>query len=110
MNESRLKLANDLGATHIINSSNTEVSKAVMDITKQEELDARLDCTGVLSIINNMIELIGHGGTAVTVGNPPTGAKAAVEIFPFILRSKTYCASHQGNAYSKSAGFFEVKA
>ena len=108
MNESRLKLAKELGATHVIDPSTTEVKKEMLKITNQAGVDAGVDCTGVLPVINEMIELIGHGGRAVTVGNPPAGAKASVEIFPFILGSKAYSASHQGNAYSKSVSLNPV--
>lgn len=104
MNEKRLKLASELGATHCINSKTENVMAKVMEITGNEGLDAAVDCSGVLSVINEMIEAIGSGGIAVTIGNPGNDSKASVPILPFIAGAKTYCATHQGNAYSKTVG------
>jgi aryl-alcohol dehydrogenase len=101
-NESRLKLATDLGATHTINPEKEDVKARLSEITRQEGLDAAVDCSGVLSVINTMIESIGAGGIAVTIGNPGNDSKASVPILPFIAGAKTYSACHQGNADSKS--------
>jgi hypothetical protein len=100
-NESRLKLATDLGATHTINPEKEGVKARLSEITRQEGLDAAVDCSGVLSVINTMIESIGAGGVAVTIGNPGNDSKASVPILPFIAGAKTYSACHQGNADSK---------
>jgi aryl-alcohol dehydrogenase len=102
VNQSRLKLAESLGATHTINPTEEDVKTKLNEITVGEGLDAAVDCSGVLSVINTMIESIGAGGTAVTIGNPGNDSKASVPILPFIAGAKTYCATHQGNAYSKS--------
>lgn len=102
VDKGRLELAKEFGATHCINPKTDDVKSSIMKLTNGEGVDAAVDCSGVLSVINSMIEVIGSGGIAVTVGNPPNGSKASVDIFPFILGSKTYCASHQGNSYSKS--------
>jgi aryl-alcohol dehydrogenase len=101
VNESRLKLAKDFGATHTINPGNEDVKARLLELTAQEGLDAAVDCSGVLSVINTMIESIGAGGIAVTIGNPGNDSKASVPILPFIAGAKTYCASHQGNSDSQ---------
>lgn len=102
VNESRLELAEELGATHTINPAKEDAKIRISEITGQEGLDAAVDCSGVLSVINTMIESIGSGGIAVTIGNPGNDSKSSVPILPFIAGAKTYCASHQGNADSKS--------
>lgn len=101
VNESRLKLAKDFGATHTINPEKEDVKARLLAITDGESLDAAVDCSGVLSVINTMLECIGAGGIAVTIGNPGNDSKASVPILPFIAGAKTYCASHQGNSDSK---------
>lgn len=98
-----MELAKEFGATHTINAGTEDVKAQLMKITDQDGLDSGLDCSGNVSVIDTMIASIGPGGTAVTVGNPPHGSIASVEIFPFILGCKTYTASHQGNSYSKTA-------
>lgn len=102
MDSERLALAREFGATHCIDPGTADVKARVMELTDGQGADAVIDCSGVSSVTNSMVELIGSGGKAVTVGNPPNGSKTAVGIFPFILGSKTYCASHQGNSYSKA--------
>jgi aryl-alcohol dehydrogenase len=102
LNESRLKLARELGATHTINPATEDVKAKLLEITGDENLDAAVDCSGVLSVVNTMIESIGAGGIAVSIGNPGNDSKASIPILPFIAGAKTYCASHQGNADSKT--------
>lgn len=106
VNESRLEMAKELGATHTINPEKEDVKARLLDITEGESLDAAVDCSGVLSVINTMLESIGAGGIAVTIGNPGNDSKASVPILPFIAGAKTYCASHQGNSDSKSVSNF----
>ncbi|OAP55114.1 aryl-alcohol dehydrogenase [Fonsecaea erecta] len=102
INDSRLELAKELGATRVINSRQGTAREAIMEITNNEGLDAAVDCTGVLAVINEMIALVGPGGIAVSVGGPPPGIKASVDVFGMIIKSKTYSGCHQGNAFSKT--------
>jgi aryl-alcohol dehydrogenase len=72
-----------------------------MRIMNKEGVDAAIDCTGALPVINEMIELLGSGGVAVTVGGPPPGTEASIDVFDMLIKCKTYSGCHQGNAYSK---------
>ncbi|KAF3395233.1 Aryl-alcohol dehydrogenase [Talaromyces pinophilus] len=101
LNENRLRLAKDLGATHVINSGKEDLSRRIAVITNGEGLDAAVDCSGAISVVNSMMKLIGAGGLAVTIGGPSPGTAASVEVFDFLISCKTYCGSHQGNSYSK---------
>jgi aryl-alcohol dehydrogenase len=101
LNDERLNLAKELGATHIVNSGRDDLHKRVAEITNNENLDAAVDCTGIISVVNDMIELIGPGGLAVTVGGPAPGATASVDVFGMLIGAKTYRGCHQGNAYAK---------
>lgn len=100
-NDSRLELAKELGASRVINPREKPTREAVLEITSGEGLDAAVDCTGSLDVINEMIGLIAVGGIAVTVGGPPPGSKASVDVFDMLIKCKTYSGCHQGNAYSK---------
>lgn len=102
VNEDRLRLSKDLGAMHTINSASGTTRDTIMDLTNNEGLDAVVDCTGLLSVIDEMIDLLGPGAIAVTVGGPQPGTKAHVDIFSMLIKCKTYCGCHQGNAYSKT--------
>ncbi|KAJ4502665.1 hypothetical protein HRR78_008330 [Exophiala dermatitidis] len=98
INEQRLALAQKLGATHTINGSNTEVLARIKEICNGTGVDAAVDCTGALSVINNMILALAPCGRAVTIGSPPAGAKMSIEVFPFINGCKTYRGSHAGDS------------
>ena len=98
----RLQLAKELGATHVINSAEVpDVQAATRDLTNGEGLDAVIDCTAVLPVIQTMVKCLGPGGVAVTVGGPPPGSQISLDIFDFLIGAKTYRGCHQGNAYPK---------
>ncbi|RMJ02442.1 hypothetical protein BHE90_016256 [Fusarium euwallaceae] len=99
---SRLELAMELGATHVINPGQQNLGEVVVKVTQGDLLDAAVDCTGSLAVISEMITLTGRGGIAVSVGGPPPGDKVSVDVFDMLISCKTYCGSHQGNAYSKA--------
>lgn len=98
----RLDLATELGATHIIQSTNSvETVAEIRRITNGEGVDAAVDCTGSVPVINAMINALGSGGIAVTVGVPSGTAEMNIQVFGFVNGCKTYQGSHQGNSYSR---------
>lgn len=103
VNDDRLNMAKELGATHLLNPNTTDVREAILNLTENEGPDVSVDCTGVLSVINQMIENMAPGGKAITVGGTPHGQKASVEVHQFISKCGTYTACHQGNAVSREA-------
>ncbi|KIW62490.1 hypothetical protein PV04_10663 [Phialophora macrospora] len=102
INDARLELATELGATHAVNTSREAIQDAVKRITNNEGVDAAVDCTGAVNVINECIGLLGPGGIAVTVGGPPPTTHASVNVFDLLIGCKTYTGCHQGNAYSKT--------
>lgn len=99
-NDERLSLARKLGATHTINAKNTNTLEEIARICGGSGVDAAVECTGAVQVINDMIEALGPCGTAVTIGSPPATAKMSIEVFPFINGCKTYRGSHAGNSVS----------
>ncbi len=65
-NNSRPKLAQTLGATHIVNPAEEDVVARLNEITCRASVDEAADFLGVLSIINSIIESIGARGTVPT--------------------------------------------
>ncbi|GLA29030.1 NAD/NADP dependent alcohol dehydrogenase [Aspergillus niger] len=100
--DEKLSIAVELGATHVINSAKEDLERRVAEITHGQGIDAAIDCTGVISVVNSMVSLVGAGGVAVTVGGPPAGLKASIDVFDMLINCKTYIGCHQGNAYSKT--------
>jgi aryl-alcohol dehydrogenase len=95
----RLDLAMSIGATHVVNSAaGTDLQTALQAIIGQGGVDAAIDCTANISAIEGMVKCVGAGGMAVTVGGPPPGRTAKVDVFDLLINAKTYRGCHQGNS------------
>jgi len=69
-----LKLAEEFGATHTINSRATDIVEGVRRITGST-VDFAFDCTGVIPVIEKLAETVGMLGTLVLIGGAPAGAR-----------------------------------
>ena len=94
----RLKLAEELGATCVINSK--QDADVVTTIKKLTDGSANyaVDCTGVVPVIETLIECIGPRGVAATVGVPPPGKKIQIDPLTFLLENKTYVGVIEGDS------------
>ena len=96
--DERLKLAEEMGATHIINSKrDIDVVKTIKDLTGGGANFA-VDCTGVVPMIEMLIECIGPRGVAATVGVPPPDRKIQIDPLKFLLENKTYIGVIEGGS------------
>ena len=96
--DERLKLAKELGATHIINSrQNMDILKNVRNLT-DGGADFAVDCTGVVSVIEMLIEATGPKGVTASVGVPATGKKIEIDPLTFLLENKTYVGVIEGDS------------
>ncbi|KAK5043492.1 hypothetical protein LTR84_011934 [Exophiala bonariae] len=101
--QERLLLAKEIGATHIVNASNlNDTGIEIRRVTAGQGIDAAIDCTGSVPVINAMADALGAGGIAVSVGAPPAAARISIPVFPFINGCKRYQASNQGNSLSRN--------
>lgn len=69
--DSRLALAQELGATDVINSQNVDVVKAVRDLTDGRGVDFAVDTTGVTKVMEDSIQVLNQGGTTATIAVTP---------------------------------------
>ena len=96
--DERLKLAEELGATHIINSKHDpDLVKSIKALT-HGGANFAVDCTGVVPVIEMMIECIGPRGVAATVGVPPQGKKIQIDPLTFLLENNTYVGVIEGDS------------
>ena len=96
--DEKLKVAQELGATHIINSSrDRNAAKTISELT-DGGADFAVDCTGVCNVIEMLIECIGPRGTAASVGVPPAGRKIQIDPLDFLLANKTYVGIIEGDS------------
>lgn len=79
VNPQRLELAKALGATHAIIGSEGDVVRRIREICQPlEGVDSALDCSGMTTVIENVIDLLAIRGRAINVGAPAPGKRESV--------------------------------
>jgi len=93
--DNRLKLAKDLGATHVLNSKNCDVFNQIFKITNDKKVDVFIDNTGNTKIIESGYEILNNSGRLILVGVPRKGNN--INIFSLPLHfGKVITGSHGG--------------
>ncbi|EIZ79638.1 alcohol dehydrogenase zinc-binding domain protein [Novosphingobium sp. Rr 2-17] len=85
---SRLDLARELGATHVINSRDRDVVEAITEITGAGA-DFALESTGRPDVLAQGIEALGLLGTIGVVGAPKLGTKSEFDVNNLLLRGRS---------------------
>lgn len=100
---SRLQLAVELGATHVINAGEGDVLTAIREITGGGA-DYTVEAVGAPKVMEQAINALGQGGTVVLVGM--AGADASVTFNPMLLQNKG--ASIKGSIMAGDNGIPEL--
>ena len=69
VDDTRLRTAQQLGATHTINAKTTDVPLAVRELTSKRGADVAFECVGTTATVTSAIESTRKGGTVTLVGN-----------------------------------------
>ena len=85
MVDSRLQLATELGATHVINAGSEDVMAKITDVTGGGA-DYSMDATGIPAVMTQAIHALGYYGVTALVGI--AGADAAVTFNPTLVQTK----------------------
>lgn len=95
----RLELARELGATHLLNGKDKDLLQQIQGLCKPAKgVDFALDCSGVLSVIETMIDSLGMRGRATSAGAPAPGQRVGVDVFSHLVAGKEYVGCHQGGS------------
>jgi aryl-alcohol dehydrogenase len=86
--QSRLKLALELGATHIVDSGKEDPVEAVRRISGGG-VDYTLDTSGKPSVLRQAIDALGIRGTCGVVGAPPLGTEASFDINSLMIPGRS---------------------
>ncbi len=78
VHDNRLTLAQEFGATHVINSRAKDLVEETRRITGST-VDYAFDCTGVIPVIEQLAETVGMLGTLVLVGGAPAAARFSLD-------------------------------
>lgn len=94
---SRLSLARELGATHVVNSKESDVRSAISALVGIG-LDTALDTTGNVDVIRTAVELLRPGGTCGILGASPPGADLKLDVNDLMANSKCIRGIVEGDA------------
>ena len=71
INEHRLELAREMGATRAVNVANDDLKTVMAELGMTEGFDVGLEMSGVPSAVNGMLDTMNHGGRIAMLGIPP---------------------------------------
>ncbi len=92
----KLNLAKEFGATHVVNPNDGDVAKQVRALTEGEGVHHAFEAIGLKQTAEDAFRMIRPGGTATIVGMIPVGQK--VELHgPEFLREKKMQGSNMGS-------------
>lgn len=74
VNDYRLNLATQMGATHAVNVTKTSLRDTMADLSMMEGFDVGLEMSGVPQAFGEMLETINHGGKVALLGILPEGS------------------------------------
>jgi aryl-alcohol dehydrogenase len=78
VNENRLKIAKELGATHTINSHQTNPVEEIQQITGGGALYS-LECTGIPDVLSQALDCLAYTGVAGLIGVAPFGSRVSLD-------------------------------
>jgi len=75
IHDSRLEVAKQLGATHTINSKDTNVLEEIKKLTNNEGVNFSIDTSGVPAVARTSIEVLAVGGVAAPIASSKKGVE-----------------------------------
>jgi aryl-alcohol dehydrogenase len=75
----RLELARELGATDVVDATDTDVTTAIREITGGGA-DGVVETTGSTAVLRAGVDALAARGTAVIVGAPPFGSEVPLDV------------------------------
>jgi S-(hydroxymethyl)glutathione dehydrogenase/alcohol dehydrogenase len=96
--QGKLDLARELGATEtVLAAARDQTMEAIRDATDGGP-DVAFEAIGLQETIEQAIDVLPPGGTAVLVGLTPFGVRAGFDVFPFVDGSRRIVGSNYGYA------------
>lgn len=98
IDEKRLAVAEELGATHTIDSSAADATAEIMALTGRG-LDFALDTTGLASVIRNAVDALAPRGTCGIVGASALGTEITFDEVHFMSGGRRLMGIVEGEAH-----------
>ncbi|MBB3175350.1 aryl-alcohol dehydrogenase [Endobacter medicaginis] len=80
LNDDRLALAKELGATHTINGGKGDTVAAIQEVTGGEGVQYSLECTGLPKVVRQAVDALRLTGVCGTIGVAPLGTEVALDM------------------------------
>jgi L-iditol 2-dehydrogenase len=94
LDDTRLEMARNLGATHTLNSTNPNVAAQIVELTNGRGADVALECVGLTVPVKLAIDCVRKGGSVTLVGNvAPTIELGLQSVVTRQIRVQGSCAS-----------------
>jgi aryl-alcohol dehydrogenase len=93
----RLELAQELGATHIVNANDVDPVLAIRELTGGG-VEASLETSGVPGVLRQAVDVLGSGATCGLIGAPPLGTEEALDVNEVLARGRCVRAIVEGHS------------
>ncbi|MBA4496338.1 NAD(P)-dependent alcohol dehydrogenase [Paenactinomyces guangxiensis] len=97
IHDNRLRLAEELGATHTINGKDQDAVKTIREITGKG-VDYSVETTGVAFVLKQAVESLTFMGKAAVIGAPPIGTTVELDINDVLVQEKTITGVVEGDS------------
>ena len=77
--DQKLEWSKEFGATHLVNSSQEDPVARIHEICGRGGADYAIEAVGIQKTMEQAVEAIHRGGTAVMIGVAPTGTRISIE-------------------------------
>jgi Zn-dependent alcohol dehydrogenase len=102
LENSRLEMARELGATHTLLGSSDNILQQIQEICAPSKgVQFAVDCCGITQVIETMLDSLAARGRAASVGAPAPGKRAGVDVFSHITLGREYVGCHQGSSVAE---------
>jgi aryl-alcohol dehydrogenase len=101
VNPARLQLALELGATHAVNSRETDPVAKIRELTGGGA-DFTLECSGRAAVLRQAIDSVGLLGTCGIVGATPEGTEASFNVNDVMIPGRRIMGIVQGDVVSRT--------
>ena len=98
--ESKLKMARDLGATHVVDASSHDPVEAIRELTGGG-VEYSFEAIGLKKAAEQSFECLAPGGTATVIGMIPVGQKVELDGPSFLSEKKIQGSSMGSNRFRK---------
>jgi aryl-alcohol dehydrogenase len=98
IHDSRLDLARELGATHVVNSLTQDLPAALREITGDAGIDYVVDTTGRPELLRVAADAIAVRGTVALVGAARPGTEVTFEVGASLVKGWTFKTVLQGSS------------